>query len=241
MSITTGLKKFKNHIKNGDGTYSLQSLWTSAQTVECVDGTTVEDKIGKLKGISTNLEIEEAGYAADMTVVGQLNNSISELQVSFSDARSDLIAALANLGITADIELNFDQLISLLPSLAQITPATATANKILSGYTAWVNGQKLSGTATAESLVSFKNGSGNFPIKTGLTKVLFAGVNQNPNYSASEGQYSVTGFITSRGTVCGSSGANVKFGELSLSGGTINGWLEGGQSAGTLNWWAIGY
>ena len=39
MSITSGFKKFKNHIKNGDGSYSLQSLWTSAQTVECADGT----------------------------------------------------------------------------------------------------------------------------------------------------------------------------------------------------------
>ncbi len=87
MSITSGFKKFKNHIKNGDGTYSLQSLWTSAQTVECADGTTVEDKIGGLKGISTDLETTEAGYAADMTVVSQLNTDITSLQTSFSEAR----------------------------------------------------------------------------------------------------------------------------------------------------------
>lgn len=34
-------------------------------------------------------------------------------------------------------------------SLASQTSATATAAKILSGYTAWVNGSKLTGTASA--------------------------------------------------------------------------------------------
>lgn len=37
-------------------------------------------------------------------------------------------------------------------SLASQTPANATAKQILSGYTAWVNGSKLTGTATIETL-----------------------------------------------------------------------------------------
>ena len=40
-------------------------------------------------------------------------------------------------------------------SLASQTNATATEAKILSGYTAWVNGNKLTGTVTVNSILSF--------------------------------------------------------------------------------------
>lgn len=40
-------------------------------------------------------------------------------------------------------------------SLASQTPGNATAPKILSGYTAWVNGQKETGTTTVQSILSF--------------------------------------------------------------------------------------
>ena len=117
MSITSGFKKFKNHIKNGDGSYSLQSLWTSAQTVECADGTTVEDKIGGLKGISTDLETTETGYAADMTVVSQLNTDIAGLQTSFSGARVDLISALATKRVIVSEDTTFDKCIAQIHNI----------------------------------------------------------------------------------------------------------------------------
>ena len=45
-------------------------------------------------------------------------------------------------------------------SLSSQTSATATASKILSGYTAWVNGSKLTGTATGgKTNASFDSGS----------------------------------------------------------------------------------
>ena len=40
-------------------------------------------------------------------------------------------------------------------SLASQTSATATAAQILNGYTAWVNGSKISGTTTVQSILSF--------------------------------------------------------------------------------------
>lgn len=62
-------------------------------------------------------------------------------------------------------------------SLASQTPGTATAAQILSGYSAWVNGVKISGTATIESL-------GVGYIKSGLIGVGSTTVNLNfkPNF-----------------------------------------------------------
>ncbi len=131
MSITSGFKKFKNHIKNGDGTYSLQSLWTSAQTVECADGTTVEDKIGGLKGISTDLETTEAGYAADMTVVGQLNRDIAECFQSVSDGKSLIAAAITDKGISTAADATFN---IIADNIANISTGYVTATASMSWW-----------------------------------------------------------------------------------------------------------
>lgn len=86
MSIVTGFRKFKNYIKNQDGTYILRSLWTSAQTVECSDGMTVEEKIGGLKGITSDTSISEKGFAADMTTVRLIHDDLqSRLQPWHTD------------------------------------------------------------------------------------------------------------------------------------------------------------
>lgn len=76
MSIVKGFRKFKNFIKNQDGTYILRSLWTSAQTVECSDGLTVEEKIGSFKGVTANLSTTEDGYAADIKTVSLIQDDL---------------------------------------------------------------------------------------------------------------------------------------------------------------------
>lgn len=45
MSIASGFKKIKEYIKGSDGKYYQKSAWTSAETVEMNDGTTVQSKL----------------------------------------------------------------------------------------------------------------------------------------------------------------------------------------------------
>lgn len=53
------------------------SFWTKGSDVECDDGNTAENKIGAIKGITTDVNTTEPGYAADMTTVAQLYSDMS--------------------------------------------------------------------------------------------------------------------------------------------------------------------
>lgn len=54
------------------------SFWTKASDVEFNDGNTAETKVGAIKGITTDLNTTETGYAADMTALAQLNSEIDK-------------------------------------------------------------------------------------------------------------------------------------------------------------------
>lgn len=135
MAILTGFRKFRDYLRNADGTYSLKSLWTSAQTVECSDGDTVEDKIGALKGITADLTTAETGYAADITAVGKVNTdltqsiadvnqSIADINASFSQARADLITALASKGVTVAENCTFTDAIEAIHRISSSIKVT---------------------------------------------------------------------------------------------------------------------
>ena len=55
------------------------SFWTKASDVEFNDGNTAETKVGAIKGITTDLNTTETGYAADMTALAQLNSDIESM------------------------------------------------------------------------------------------------------------------------------------------------------------------
>ena len=59
-------------------------------------------------------------------------------------------------------------------SLASQTPANATAAQILAGYSAWVNGIKISGNATIQSLggSTFVSGTGSVTLKEKQSRIL---------------------------------------------------------------------
>lgn len=52
---------------------------TSARSVDADDGENLETKVGAIKGITTDTNTNVEGYAADMTVVSQLNSDIDRL------------------------------------------------------------------------------------------------------------------------------------------------------------------
>lgn len=72
------------------------SVWTKGSDVEFNDGQTAETKVGAIKGITTDLNTTETGYAADMTALAQLYSDIQNGISIRYDAESDYIQCLVN-------------------------------------------------------------------------------------------------------------------------------------------------
>ena len=84
-------------------------------------------------------------------------------------------------------------------SLASQTSATATAAQILSGYTAWVNGAKLTGTAS--------------PVSTSVTNLTYTSVNGKDSFTATANKT----YLVAYGIVTGNKDATYSV----SSGGTV--------------------
>lgn len=76
MGIANGYTKYKRYMKQSDGTYKLQSLWTSANTVHFDDGSTVQTNLGNIKGITSDLTCKDHSMAASMYSVNQVNTKV---------------------------------------------------------------------------------------------------------------------------------------------------------------------
>lgn len=51
---------------------------TSANSVDAEDGDTLETKVGAIKGITTSTNVTTTGFAADASVVSELNTNLSD-------------------------------------------------------------------------------------------------------------------------------------------------------------------
>ena len=78
MSILSGYKKFKKYIKTSSG-FQLQSLWTSANTVEADDKRTIQTKVGAINGISSSETANSAEIAASTALTNKMNGTINNL------------------------------------------------------------------------------------------------------------------------------------------------------------------
>lgn len=78
MSIISGYKKFKKHIKTNEG-FQLQSLWTNANTVEANDKRTMQTKVGAINGISSSETANSGEIAASTALTNKMNGSINQL------------------------------------------------------------------------------------------------------------------------------------------------------------------
>ena len=84
MSIISGYKKFKKHIKTNEG-FQLQSLWTNANTVEADDKRTMQTKVGAINGISSSETANSGEIAASTALTNKMNGSINQLSRNFQN------------------------------------------------------------------------------------------------------------------------------------------------------------
>lgn len=131
----------------------------------------------------------------DTALLVQIKQLIEDTKKSVSDGKSALASAITAKGVSTASDGTFAQLASAIKNITTLSSgsadATAAADKILSGYTAYVKGAKVTGSMTNRGAVSqtlnagdsytipagYHNGSGKVtspsPSAQGLSKVVF--------------------------------------------------------------------
>ena len=89
MAIQETIKTGRKYRKCIDNTscnkkWERYSFWSKASDVEFNDGTTVENKMGSFKGVTTN-ENQSAGYAADVTLLKSIKTALTNSITSVSN------------------------------------------------------------------------------------------------------------------------------------------------------------
>ncbi|MCI9298135.1 MAG: hypothetical protein HFI10_11955 [Lachnospiraceae bacterium] len=98
--IVTG-RSFRKCIDVTNKLWQKISFWSKASDVEFDDGESAETKLGAIKGITTDLNITETGYAADMTALAQLNSEIDfKTLLVGQQVRPDKLNTLIDVDIT---------------------------------------------------------------------------------------------------------------------------------------------
>ena len=73
---TESIKSRKYYRINNGTSWDRMHFVTDANSVDANDGDTLETKIGAFKGVTTSTNVTQTGFAADATVVSNLNNSL---------------------------------------------------------------------------------------------------------------------------------------------------------------------
>lgn len=97
------------------------AFWTTAKSVDAADGNNLETKVGAIKGITTSTNTTTTGYAADATVIKNLNDSLGGYKFTTKDGKIAYYKASAgadsatpfNGGIDGD--WNFHLVVALSP------------------------------------------------------------------------------------------------------------------------------
>ena len=153
MSILSGFKKIRRHIRLPDG-YKLLSFWTSSQTVEMDDGTTLESNKTKWDDASTKKhehtnkpaldsitpeKVAKWNTLSESNVTGIKGNAESSYRTGNVNLSSANIGALSTTGGTLTGNLSF-----------KMNSSTQTPLKIYGGDT---NGQGISVGAGGAAII----------------------------------------------------------------------------------------
>lgn len=108
----------------------------------------------------------------DAALLLQIKQLIEETKKSVSDGKSALASAITAKGVSTASDGTFAQLASAIKSITTLSSgsadATAAADKILSGYTAYVKGSKVTGNIASQGAQTITPGTSNKTIGSGV-------------------------------------------------------------------------
>ena len=83
---TTSIGHFYNRCVDAvNNLFETMSFWTHAKDVEFDDGGTAQNKVGAIKGITSDLNTTTTGYAADITTVSKINDNLKGFEPILDD------------------------------------------------------------------------------------------------------------------------------------------------------------
>lgn len=110
------------------------SFWTKASDVEFNDGNTAETKVGAIKGITTDLNTTETGYAADMTALTQLYSDLGGFNPIVDETTGKITGYKTTVGGADTVfpfsEIEKDKLIKALSTSGLNINANSTPEEI---------------------------------------------------------------------------------------------------------------
>ena len=123
MSISSGYDKFKDYHQTEDGSYKLTSRWTSSNTVELDDGSTVEEKFTETDSKLNN-------------ITDSILDTMEEIEANTQD--NQLAGALALKELSEDVTTRFEEVVAKadvidnLVSTETNLPLSANQGRVLS-------------------------------------------------------------------------------------------------------------
>lgn len=99
MSILSGHKKYERYLKTNNG-YQLCSMKTYADSVHFSDGTTVQNNLGAIKGITDSLTATSSNVALSAAAGNNLQTQVSELNSNLNEKYSGNALIMQNAGIS---------------------------------------------------------------------------------------------------------------------------------------------
>lgn len=106
INETIASGKYRQCIDEINKIWKRYSLWNKAADTECEDGQTVEEKVGAIKGITTDLNVTDTGYAADVTMLTQLYSDMEMLRNHIAAVDTRVTNAINGGDLAAPFTLN---------------------------------------------------------------------------------------------------------------------------------------